>query len=126
MGEDNPQQSVQVSGFGKGIKVSGPSAFLACLVTLLLCVMAYLVDFNLRTWGEPFPVKLYLEDHVRKMDHQHEALALALRWNTYVQWTCSSNNLNADARMKCSRIDLMKPEQETDNIRRYRIPKEQE
>src|SRR5262245_13379910 len=114
---DDTQQSVQVSGFGKGIKITGPSAFLSALVLGLLAVLAYLVNYNVKSWGEPFPIKQAfieqeskIDDHTQKMSVQHNDITLAIRWNTFVQWACSPNNISDGAKKKCSQIDLMEPE----------------
>jgi hypothetical protein len=115
-------QTVQVSaGRDRWVKITGPSAFLTALVVLLIAVVGYLMHFNLQSWGEPFPIKNLIEEHMEKSLSQHSDITLALRWNTYVQWACSPNNFSGDARKKCSEVDLMKPEPEDPTRRRYRI-----
>lgn len=126
---DEPQ-SLKVSvGENKWVKLSGPSAFLTALVLILLGVVGYLMHFNLMSWGEPFPIKSAFKeinelviDHATKMSRQHDDITLALRWNTFVQWACSPSNVSEGAKKKCSEIDLMKPEPESQMHRRYRVP----
>jgi len=129
---DGDQQTIQLSGWGKGVKLTGTSAFLACLVVVLLALLGYVLNFNLNSWGEPVPIGKALQhsmdkldDHTVKMSVQHDEITMALRWNTYVQWACSSNNISAKAKEKCTNIDLLKPEAEQPSNptrRRYRLP----
>lgn len=129
-GSGRETQSFKVSvGQDKWINITGPSAFLTAMVILLLCVVGYLVNFNLKSWGDPFPIKgafeiqqNKLDDHTVIMSTQHNEMLLAMRWNTYVLRYCSGNDTSRDARDRCSQIDLDRPEPESNMQRRYRVP----
>jgi len=123
MGEDT--QTVQLSaGPNRWLKLTGSSAFLTVIALAGIGVVGYM-------WGPPFPLKETLLnmnavviDHTDKNTMQHDDMRLAIRWNTYVQWACSPNNISDGAKKKCSEIDLMKPEPEDQVRRRYRIPRD--
>ena len=116
------EQSVSAGAGNKWIKITGPSAFLVALVIVLLAVIGYLMNFNLRSWGEPFPIKQAIENHESRMWDQHQLIVDALERNTYVQWACSANNSTVEAKQKCSQVDLMKPESLNSRERRYTFP----
>lgn len=125
-------QSLKVSvGENRWVKLSGPSAFLSAFIIFLLIVVGYLVNFNLKSWGEPFAIhEAFMEanaivnDHTSKMTLQHNDMLLATRWNTYVLRYCSGNDTSHDAKQRCAQIDLMRPEPEDQARRRYRIPQD--
>lgn len=106
-------QSLKVSvGQDKWINLSGPSAFLTALVILLLIVVGYLVNFNLNVLAAK------IDEHTFVMGTQHDDITLAIRWNTYVQRYCNANDMSATAKMKCSSVDLERPEPESNPARR--------
>lgn len=129
---DEHTQSLKASvGENKWIQISGPSAFLTALILVLLGVVGWLVNFNLKSWGEPISITeaftgqaRLIKEHTAKMSGQHGDLTLAVQWNTWVQWVCSPMNVNASARRECSEAHPLKPEPEEPIKRRYLIPQE--
>ena len=118
--EPNESQSVAIQGWGKRIGLTGPNAFPWFVIMLLMIGIGYLIDFNLKNWGEPFPIKTTIANHQAVMNQDHGNFRASVDELTYVMSVCLNKKLDAE----CADIRLSMPDSLRMKTRRGRLDDE--
>lgn len=111
---EQDQESVEVSAWGKHLRVDGPNAFPWLLIVVLLACLIYVGRFILTGWGEPFDAAKALTDHNAQISADHRAFRDSVDELTYVNAIC----LNPKLQQECADLKLTMPDSLRKKLRR--------
>lgn len=87
-------------------KLTARDIFPYIIIAMLLLVIAFLANFSLRMWGEPFDLKNTMQIHTSSMEQQHTNYVNGLNDLTYVIAVC----FNEARKRECERLNISMPE----------------
>lgn len=105
--QNNQGEQVQGSIAGVPFRLRGPVAILSVVIVLLVCAVAWLVNFTVGRWGEPFDLQKALIQRTETASLEHQSVIKSIldlntvkREETYILGIC----LNKETVRQCANM----------------------